>query len=81
MQITEAERKRLGKYIGTQVSYPNPSLHIPFKDKDNPIREIAEALKGDAYRQLDPKAKYKGSMCRPYTIYARASEEAIGIVL
>jgi hypothetical protein len=53
VQITEAERKRLGKYMGTNVEYADISLHIPFKDKDNPIPEIATALKGDAYRQLD----------------------------
>ena len=75
MQITEAERKRLGKYMGTNVDYAKKSLHIPFKDKDNPIPEIATALKGDAYRQLDPKAKYIGIYVSPIHKYA-SSEEA-----
>jgi hypothetical protein len=73
--ITEAERKRLGKYMGTNVDYADNSLHIPFKDKDNPIPKIATALKGDAYRQLDPKAKYIGIYVSPIHKYA-SSEEA-----
>lgn len=68
------ERKRLEKYIGTNVAYADPLLHIEFKDKNNPVDEIANALNSDAYRNLDGKVKYVGIYVSPIHKYASMRE-------
>lgn len=69
------ERKKLEKYIGTNVSYAaDPALHIVFKDKFNPVAEIANALNSDAYRNRNTKVKYIGIYVSPIHKYASTKE-------
>lgn len=75
-KITDnSQRKRLSHYIGTNVTYAEKELHIEFKDKQNPVKEISEALMSDAYRNLDPKAKYVGIYVSPIHKYASEGEQ------
>ncbi len=69
--------KPLGKFIGTNVNYPNKNLHIEFSDRQNPVKEITEALNGEAYRNLDPQIKYIGIYVSPIHKYTgnKASKE------
>lgn len=71
----EAYRKRLGKYMGTNVDYADPSLHIEFENEHNPVEEIKNALYSDAYRNLDPKVKYVGIYVSPIHKYGSDKEE------
>lgn len=73
----DQEPKKLEKYIGSNVSYADPALHIEFKDIDNPVKEIIEALNGEAYRKLDTKIKYVGIYVSPIHKYSssRGSKE------
>lgn len=71
---SETERKRLERYIGTNVNYANKALHIEFKNKRNPVKEIREALKGKAYRSLDTNVKYIGIYVSPIHKYASTKE-------
>lgn len=73
-QMDERLRKRLGKYIGTNVAYADLSMHIEFSDKANPVKEIEQALNGEAYRRLNPKVKYVGIYVSPIHKYASAKE-------
>lgn len=70
-EIDESKRKRLSRYIGTNVAYAaDKRLHISFKNKENPVAEIREALNGEAYRKLNPKVKYVGIYVSPIHKYA-----------
>lgn len=66
----DEERKKLERYVGSNVSYADKALHIEFKNKDNPVKEIAEALNGEAYRNLNSKIKYVGIYVSPIHKYS-----------
>lgn len=69
-KMDESKRKRLSKYIGTNVGYADKGLHIEFQDNNNPVNEIKEALDSEAYRNLNPKVKYIGIYVSPIHKYA-----------
>lgn len=66
----DGDRKKLEKYIGTNVSYADNSLHIEFKDKLNPVNEIAQALNSDSYKNRNTKVKYVGIYVSPIHKYS-----------
>lgn len=65
-------RKRLSKYIGSTVSYA-AGMHIEFKDRENPVKEIEAALNGAAYINRNQKVKYVGIYVSPIHKYASAA--------
>lgn len=66
----EAKRKRLERYIGTSVSYADNALHICFKNSDNPLPEIQDALMQQAYNSLESNVRYVGIYLSPIHKYA-----------
>ncbi len=66
----EAKRKRLERYIGTTVGYAHQSLHICFKDSQNPLPEIQNAMMQQAYNSLDSNNRYVGIYLSPIHKYA-----------
>ena len=68
------ERKKLEKYIGSNVAYADTSLHIEFTDRLNPTKEIEKALNNEAYRNLNPKVRYVGIYVSPIHKYASSKE-------
>lgn len=65
-------RKRLSKYVGSTVSYA-AGLHIEFKDREDPVKEIEAALNGAAYINRNQKVKYVGIYVSPIHKYASAA--------
>lgn len=68
----EEGRKQLSKYIGSTVSYA-AGLHIEFKDRENPVKEIETALNGASYINRNQKVKYVGIYVSPIHKYASAA--------
>jgi len=66
----EAKRKRLERYIGASVAYAHPSLHICFKNSDNPLPEIQNKIMQQAYNSLDNNIRYVGIYLSPIHKYA-----------
>ena len=66
----EAKRKRLERYIGSSVGYAHQSLHICFKNSENPLSEIQNAIMQQAYNSLDNNIKYVGIYLSPIHKYA-----------
>lgn len=67
----EAKRKRLMRYIGTSVNYAEKSLHISFKNAENPFPEIQESLMEPEYSSLDSNVRYVGIYLSPIHKYTR----------
>lgn len=61
----ESRRKRLSKYMGTNVSYAEKELHIIFKNTQNPVPEVMHAIQQKPYQNLDPRVKYVGIYISP----------------
>lgn len=69
-------RKRLERYIGTNVSYANnPNLHIFFKDVNNPLPEIEEAMRQDVFMNRPLQAKYLGIYVSPIHKYSSERQQ------
>ena len=66
----EAKRKRLERYIGSSVGYAHQSLHICFKNSENPLSEIQNAIMQQAYNSLDNNIRYVGIYLSPIHKYA-----------
>lgn len=71
----EYKRKRLSRFIGSNVEYAPIELNIEFNDIKNPIPEISEALQSDAFTNLDPEVKYVGIYLSPYPKYNSGSNK------
>jgi hypothetical protein len=72
----EGVRKRLEKYIGTNVTYAgNPFLHIFFKNVQNPIPEIENALKQEAFVNRSLQVKYLGIYVSPIHKYSSERQQ------
>ncbi len=66
----EAKRKRLERYIGSSVGYAQQALHICFKNSENPLPEIQNAIAQQVYNSLDSNIKYVGIYLSPIHKYA-----------
>ena len=66
----EAKRKRLQRYIGTSVAYADIPLHICFKNSENPLPEIQNAMMQQVYNNLDSNIRYVGIYLSPIHKYA-----------
>ena len=67
----ESVRKRLEKYIGTNVSYAGtPFLYIFFKDINNPVPEIEQAMRQEDFVNRPLHVKYLGIYVSPIHKYS-----------
>lgn len=67
-------QKVMGHYLGCPVSYAERDMQIQYSNTENPLDEIMEALKGDAFRNIDSNSTYVAIYMSPIPKYSSSPQ-------
>ena len=67
-------QKVIGHYLGCPVSYAEGGMQIMYRNHDNPMEEIMETLKGDAFRNMNSNSTYVAIYMSPIPKYASSPQ-------
>ena len=67
-------QKIMGHYLGCTVTYAEREMQIMYSNTENPLEEIMETLKGDAFRNMNSNSTYVAIYMSPIPKYASSPQ-------
>ena len=67
-------QKVMGHYLGCPVVYAEGGMQIKYRNHDNPMEEIMEALNGEAFRNMNTDSTYVAIYMSPIAKYSSSPQ-------